>query len=175
MSDLVLSNIICFQTQKQLTTLNNIRVLLISVLIDLHAHNFVQVKTSLCARYMHTNHHVHNLSSPEIPLFKKDDHMLCRNYQPISLLSNLSKIIERLIHARLTLFLNSDSILFEKQFGFSHSHSTTHAQIEITEKIKQACDSGQMLVEYFLSYKRHLTLSTMIYFSENATIMVLEA
>ena len=39
-----------------------------------------------------------------IPLFKKDDHMLCSNYRPISLLSNLSKIIERLIHARLTLF-----------------------------------------------------------------------
>ena len=32
-----------------------------------------------------------------IPLLKKDDHTLCSN-RPISLLSNLSKIIERLIH-----------------------------------------------------------------------------
>ena len=50
MSDLVLSNIICFQTQKQLTTLNNIRVLYKSVLIDLRARYFVHAKTSLRAR-----------------------------------------------------------------------------------------------------------------------------
>ena len=79
-----------------------------------------------------------------MPLFKKkNDHMLCSNYRPISLLSNLSKTIERVIHARLTLFLNSHSTLFEKQFGFRHSHSTTYAIIEIAEKIKQACDSGK--------------------------------
>ena len=78
-----------------------------------------------------------------IPLFKKDDHTLCSNYRPISLLSNLSKIIERLIHPRLTIFLSINSIQFEKQFGFSHCHSTTHALIEITEKIKEVCDSGQ--------------------------------
>ena len=66
MSDLVLSNIICFQTQKQLTTLNNIRVLLKSVLIDLRAGNFVHAKTSLRARCVHARHHAHNLSSPAL-------------------------------------------------------------------------------------------------------------
>ena len=54
-----------------------------------------------------------------IPLFKNDDHTLCVNYQPISLLCNLSKIIERLIYARLTMFLNSNSILFEKKLVIS--------------------------------------------------------
>ena len=67
----------------------------------------------------HTNQKTANV----IPLFKNNDHKLRSNYQPISLLSNLSKIIEILIHARLTLFLNSNSILFETQFGFRHSHS----------------------------------------------------
>ena len=66
MSDLVLSNIICFQTQKQLTTLNNIRVLLKSVLIDLRARNFVLAKTSLCARCVHARHRARNLSSPAV-------------------------------------------------------------------------------------------------------------
>ena len=59
-----------------------------------------------------------------IPFFEKNNHKLCSNYRLISLLSNLSKIIERLMHARLTLLLNWNSILFEKQFGFRHSHST---------------------------------------------------
>ena len=66
MSDLVLSNIICFQTQKQLTTLNNIRVLLKSVLIDLRAHNFVHARTSLCALCVHARHRARNLSSPAV-------------------------------------------------------------------------------------------------------------
>ena len=47
MSDLVALNTICFQTPKQLATLNSIGVLLKSVLIDLHAHNFVHAKNSL--------------------------------------------------------------------------------------------------------------------------------
>ena len=68
-SDLIVPNIICFQTQKQLATLNNIQVLLKSVLINLHAHNFVQVKISLHACCMHTCHCAHNLASPEDGLF----------------------------------------------------------------------------------------------------------
>ena len=50
MLDLALPNIICFQTQKQYTILNNIRVLLKIVLIDLRPHKFVHAKTSLRAR-----------------------------------------------------------------------------------------------------------------------------
>ena len=51
MSDLIVPNIICFPTQEQLATLNNIRVLLEGVLIDLRARNFLQVKTSLRAHW----------------------------------------------------------------------------------------------------------------------------
>ena len=64
MSDLILPNIICFQTQEQLATLSNIQVLLEGVLIDLPAHNFVHMKTSLHAHCVHARHHAHNLSSP---------------------------------------------------------------------------------------------------------------
>ena len=45
----IVLDIICFQTQKQLGTLNNIQVLLKSVLIDLCAHNLVHAKISLRA------------------------------------------------------------------------------------------------------------------------------
>ena len=46
-----------------------------------------------------------------IPIFKKEDHILCNNYRPISLLSNISKIIEKLVHMRLSKFLNKNAIL----------------------------------------------------------------
>ena len=64
MSDLIVPNIICFQTQKQLATLNTIVILLKGVLIDLSAPNFVHAKTSLHARCIHTCNRVQNLSSP---------------------------------------------------------------------------------------------------------------
>ena len=64
MLDLLVPNIICIQTQKQLATLNNIRVQLKIVLTDLRAHIFVYTRTSLYARCMHIRHHVRNLSSP---------------------------------------------------------------------------------------------------------------
>ena len=50
MSDFVVPNIIDFQTQKQLVTLNNIQVLIKCVLIDLRARNSVHAKISLRAR-----------------------------------------------------------------------------------------------------------------------------
>ena len=66
MIDLIVPNIVCFQTKKQLATLNNILVLLKGVLIDLHlrARNFVHAKTFLRARCVHARHRAHNLSSP---------------------------------------------------------------------------------------------------------------
>ena len=64
MSDLIVPNIICFQTQL-LTTLNNIRALIKNYLIDLHACNFMHAKTSLHAHCMHAPHHACKLLSPE--------------------------------------------------------------------------------------------------------------
>ena len=89
-----------------------------------------------------------------IPIFKKDDHTSCNNYRPISLLSNISKIIERLIHSRLMTFLNANEILYKRQFGFRHNHSTTHALSAITEKIRQACDLGNFVCWVFLDLQK---------------------
>ena len=85
-----------------------------------------------------------------IPIFKKDYRILSNNYRPNSLLSNISKFVKKLIHVRLTTFLNANKTFYEKQFGFRHNHSTTHARFKITEKIKQACDSGQYACGVFL-------------------------
>ena len=69
MSDLIVRNINCFQTEKQLTILNNIRVLPIVALIDLRARNFVRVITSLRARWTHSCQSANNLSSPVMDTF----------------------------------------------------------------------------------------------------------
>ena len=77
-----------------------------------------------------------------IPIFKKRDHLDCNNYRPISLTSNISKLLERLIHTRLYSFLESNKVIYNRQFGFRNNHPTTHTLIDITEKIRSALDKG---------------------------------
>ena len=64
MSDHIVLNIICFQNQKELNTLNNIAGQLKGVLFDLHALNFVHAKISFHALCVHAHHCAHNLLSP---------------------------------------------------------------------------------------------------------------
>ena len=82
------------------------------------------------------------------------DHALCKNYQPISLLSNISEIIERLVHKGLTKFLNLNDMLYKKPFGFRHDHSTTHALLEVTEKIRLVNDNDKYSCGVFLDLQK---------------------
>ena len=49
-----------------------------------------------------------------ISVLKIGDRQDYNNYRPISLISNLSKLIEKLAHKRLYNFLEKYSLLFEK-------------------------------------------------------------
>ena len=74
------------------------------------------------------------------PIFKKGDFDNCGHYRPISLLSNIGKILEKVMYSRLPKFLEECNILFEKQFGFRNNHSTNHALVNIIEHIKKNLD-----------------------------------
>ena len=78
-----------------------------------------------------------------IPVYKKGDPLDCTNYCPISLLSNLGKLIEKLIHSRMNKFLENHKCFYKNQFGFRKKHSTNHALITITEKIRNVLDNNQ--------------------------------
>ena len=52
------------------------------------------------------------------PIFKKGDLKDCGNYRPINLLSNIGKILEKVMYSRISTFLEECNILFDIQFGF---------------------------------------------------------
>ena len=76
--------------------------------------------------------------------------MFCRNYLPISLLSKIEKILEKLMYKRVYEFLTENSITYELQFGFRQNFSTAHALINLTENIRQALDEGYIGCEIFV-------------------------
>lgn len=65
------------------------------------------------------------------------------SYRPISLLSSISKILERVILTRLTEHLTLNNIIPYQQHGFRPGRSTTTLLHDVTNKIRQAKDSKQ--------------------------------
>ncbi len=62
-----------------------------------------------------------------IPIHKEGSRADVANYRPISLLTSLSKIYEKTMHRRILNFLESNSSLFEMQYGFRPGRSCEHA------------------------------------------------
>ena len=54
----------------------------------------------------------------------------------------------------LISFIDKEDILYKFQLGFRKSHSTNHEIITLVEQVKQALDSGKVLVEVFLDLKK---------------------
>lgn len=89
-----------------------------------------------------------------IPFFKKGSKLSTANYRPISLLSNINKIIEKLVFNRVLSFLNRNNVIYEKQFGFRPKHSTNHALINIVDTISNAIDSGKLAAGVFVDFQK---------------------
>ena len=89
-----------------------------------------------------------------IPIFKKGSQLCTSNYRPISLLSNLNKILEKLMFNRMYEFLEKYKCIYKLQFGFRKKHSTNHALIEITENIRKALDNNKFACGIFIDLQK---------------------
>ena len=87
---------------------------------------------------------------------KKGCEIEVTNYRPIYLLSYISKIIEKMVHDRLYMFLEKKNAFYNYQFGFRNNHSTNHALIEITEQIQNTCDKNPFTCGVYLDLKKSI-------------------
>ncbi len=64
------------------------------------------------------------------------------------------KHFEKTIHAHLHAFLIEFKILYELQFGFRNNHSTNLTIIDIVERIRDALDKGENVIEIYLDLQK---------------------
>ena len=89
-----------------------------------------------------------------IPIHKKQSRVDYKNYRSISFLSNIEKIIEKLMYKRLSNFLDINHLIYSLQFGFRPKYSTTHALINLTESIRQPLDEGSFGCGIFVDLQK---------------------
>ena len=88
------------------------------------------------------------------PIYKKNEKDLCENYRPISLLSNISKVIERAMHTRIFEFLNTSDVFYDLQFGFRKKYSTNHALLSIVEGIRNSLNEQTFSCGVFIDLEK---------------------
>ena len=89
-----------------------------------------------------------------ILVFKSGSQLILSNYRPISLLSILNKIIEKLMYNKLIVCLENVNCIYNKQFGFRANHSTIHAILLIVDKIQTAIENGKYSCGLFLDLSK---------------------
>jgi len=88
------------------------------------------------------------------PIFKTGEKTCAANYRPISILPSFSKIFEKAVFNRFTVFLERNNILIKNQYGFRQNHSTYMAILEMYDKISAAIDDGEFAVGIFLDLSK---------------------
>ncbi len=89
-----------------------------------------------------------------IPIFKKGSKLSTSNYRPISLLSNINKIFEKIVFKRVYSFIEKHEMIYKHQYGFRKKHSTNHALVRITEQIRKALDENKFAFGVFVDFQK---------------------
>jgi hypothetical protein len=89
-----------------------------------------------------------------VPVFKGGDSTSPDNYRPIALLSNFSKILEKIVAKRLMTFFEANNILSGAQFGFRAGHSTVHPMVLLHNYVAKALDNKEHAIGIFCDLKK---------------------
>ena len=97
---------------------------------------------------------IYSTTAKVVPIYKKGDPKLLSNYRPISLLSSISKIFERLVHDRLDKFIVKNNILYSDQYGFRKNYSTYMAALNLVDRISNGLDSKRTTAALFIDLSK---------------------
>ena len=78
------------------------------------------------------------------------DHEEFKNYRPVSLLSFVSKLTERVVHARITAHLVENNLQNASQYGYKKHHSCENLLLKLLDDILVGVDSKSGVVVLFV-------------------------
>ena len=85
-----------------------------------------------------------------MPVFKYGNKMELGNYRPISLISNIAKIFEKIVHGRMFKCLSSSGRINDKQFGFLKNKSSAHALDKVLDSIYNGISENEAVAATFM-------------------------
>ena len=88
------------------------------------------------------------------PIYKEGSKSDVSNYRPISLLSSLSKIYEKLMHFRILNFLESNNSLFDMQYGFRPGRSCEHALLNAQNTLLESLNNRQISLLLLIDFSK---------------------
>ena len=91
-----------------------------------------------------------------IPLPKTRYHKNLNDYRPISLLSVLSKLLERHVHKHLVTYLETRDLFHPLQSGFLRKHSCNTALARLTDSWLSAINRSDLSGNVFLDLKKSI-------------------
>ena len=89
-----------------------------------------------------------------VPLYKAKEKFLETNYRPISLLTTMSKILEKVVYNRVYKFLNDNDQLYENQYGFRNRHSCDNAVCDVVSHLVKNLESNKTSIALFLDLSK---------------------
>ena len=93
-------------------------------------------------------------TSRTVPIHKSGRADLCDNYRPISLLSTLSKILEKIVSIQLVNHLEINKLIYKHQYGFQRHKSTEHNLIHLSNFVTTAINENKYCIGVFLDLKK---------------------
>ena len=77
------------------------------------------------------------------------------NYRPVSILSHVSKVFERIMYMQIDTFMRDK--LSKLLTGFRKNHSTQHCLMSMLEMWKNTFDKGGYVSAIFMDLSKELT------------------
>ena len=119
--------------------------------IDIH----LLIKTQIIIMSIDNNCYPEDLKLAEVsPVFKKKDDLNKENYRPISVLSHVSKVFERVMYQQIEDFMKDK--LSNLLIGFRKNHNTQHCLTNLLERWKKTLDKGGYIFAIFMDLSKAL-------------------
>ena len=86
------------------------------------------------------------------PIFKKEDSLNKENYRPISILSHLSKVFERILYKQIDSFMKNKFSPY--LCGFRKNHNAQYSLLKMIENWKKQLDNDEKVGVIFTDFSK---------------------